>query len=551
MSKNENKRPGAKKKWVTWSILLVVLALVGWGVSWLVGGGDEDKAPEPTFVVAQGNLLIDVSERGTIQNREKVVLRSKVPGKVAIVSLLDEGDKVKKGDLIIELENSALLDKKEAQEISLSSAEAGFVQATVNLEIVKNQAVSNIMLAKQDYVFALDDLKKHVEGEHPLALEKAEAQITLAQETLELAADKVEWSEKLAKEGYIMINELRADRSAWNKAKLDLSLAKGALKLLKQYTNKRQLATYKSNIVQMKQALERVERKAKADTIQAEAGLKNKKSLRDQRSDILDETNINIADCRIVAPIDGVVVYATTGKFSWRGATDPLEKGTEVRLKQELIHIPVTSKMITEVKIQEESLRKIKKGQPVLITVDALIGKTFHGTVERISPYPDGTSVWLNPDLKVYSTEVSIQTHDASLRAGMGCEAQIVVQQLTDVLYIPVQAVVRVGSKPTVYVRQPDGTFQPRTVEAGLDNETMIHIKSGLEAGEEVWLAPPLDVGKKEDESGRAAQSKLLLKNRAPQAPATAPKGAAGTPATPSKPKRRKRPGKKPAASSK
>jgi HlyD family secretion protein len=140
------------------------------------------------------------------------------------------------------------------------------------------------------------------------------------------------------------------------------------------------------------------------------------------------------------------------------------------------------------------------------------------------------------------------------LRAGMGCEAQIVVQQLADVLYIPVQAVVRVGDEPTVYVRQPDGTFQPRTVEAGLDNETMIHIKSGLEAGEEVWLAPPLDVAKKEDESGRAAQSKLLLKKRAPQATESAPNGAAGKPATPSKPKRPKRrkpSGKKPAAPSK
>jgi len=73
----------------------------------------------------------------------------------------------------------------------------------------------------------------------------------------------------------------------------------------------------------------------------------------------------------------------------------------------------------------------------------------------------------------------------------MSCKGEVIVEQYTDALYIPVWAVLRVGGKPTVYVLS-SGTVEPREVQTGLDNNVYIRIISGLRAGEEVLLEPPL-----------------------------------------------------------
>jgi hypothetical protein len=99
--------------------------------------------------------------------------------------------------------------------------------------------------------------------------------------------------------------------------------------------------------------------------------------------------------------------------------------------------------------------------------------------------------MWMNPDLKVYNSEIYLDSNDSALRTGMSCKAEIIVEQYEEAIYVPVQAVLRVGGVPTVYV--PAGeTFEARQVEIGLDNDRMVRVTDGLEPGEVVLLTPPL-----------------------------------------------------------
>jgi len=111
--------------------------------------------------------------------------------------------------------------------------------------------------------------------------------------------------------------------------------------------------------------------------------------------------------------------------------------------------------------------------------------------VVKIAMLPDAQMVWLNPDLKVYKTEIHLDGEGNGLRTGMSCRASIVVEQYDDVVYIPVQSVVRIGDQPTAYIIK-GGKLVPRKIEIGLDNNRMVHVKSGVEVGEIVALAPPL-----------------------------------------------------------
>jgi HlyD family secretion protein len=456
----------------------------------LLSSGRSENDNQSTFVVMQGPLTISVTSSGSIKNREQRIVKNEVEGSTTILWLIDEGKQVKKGDLLVELDSSKLQDNKTQQQITVLNAESAFIRARENLAVTKSQAESDIAKAELDHKFARIDLKKYLEGEYPQELQQAEADIKLAKEELQRAEDKKDWSEKLAEEGYITRIELQADELAWERSRLDLELAEGKLKLLKEYTHTRRLDELNANLEQAQMALERTKRKASADVVQAEAELKAKEQEYERQKSKLDKVNDQLAKCKITAPVAGMVVYASTSSGHWRVNAEPLQEGTQVRERQDLIYLPTTDSMMAEVKIPESSLRKISAGMPVRVTLDAVPGKVFTGKVGKIAMLPDAQSVWLNPDLKVYNTEIYLDD-GSDLRPGMNCQAEIIVKRFNDAIYVPVQSVVRLSGRHVVY--QPgDSEPVPKPVEVGLDNNQMIRIVKGLKPGEKVLLAPPL-----------------------------------------------------------
>jgi HlyD family secretion protein len=481
--------------------VVIVLAVIGAGLARLSSSDSEGtNADIATFTVKRGPLTISIIESGTIKAREQEIIKNEVEGRTSILTLIDEGTHVKKGDLLIELDSSELLDTQIDQEIRVENAESAFIRARENLAVAENQAKSDVDRAELDYEFAKQDIEKYNEGEYPNELKESESRITLAREELQRTDEKLEWSKRLYEENYLSQTELQADELAANKKKLDLELALSNLELLKNFTYKRNIAQLESDVSQAEMALERTKRKAKADVVQAEANLRATKSEYNRQQDKLKKIEEQIVKTKIYAPSDGQVIYATSAKGNrFRGNDEPLDEGRDVREREELIYLPTTSSVNAEVNIHESSMDKIRLDMPATVTVDALPGKAFTGHVEKIAPLPDPTSVWLNPDLKVYNTDIFLDNNDETLRTGMSCKAEIIIERYDNAIYVPVQAVLRVKGSPTVYVVNGK-THEPRKVQMGLDNNRMVHITSGLDEGEVVMLAPPLAEGSVEDQ---------------------------------------------------
>jgi len=490
-----NKRQGLfKKKSIMVAVMAVFAGLIGFYLLRLTAskGNIGPEVDHAAFTVKRGPLRINVVESGTIKAREQVVIKNEVEGKTSIIYLIPEGTRVKKGELMVELDASGLLDGKIDQQIKVQNMEAAFVGAREDLEVVKNQAEADVDKAQLAYDFAKEDLKKYREGEYPNQLKEAESKLTLAKEEATRAQEKVEWSRRLFKEKYISETELEADELTLKRKELDVELAKNNLDLLKNYTHKRSLAQLQSDVRQAKMALDRTVRKAKADVVQAEANLEAKKAEFERQKDKLKKIEIQIEKTKIYAPAEGLVIHATSVSGGGpRRRVEPLEEGQEVRERQELIYLPTTSSAMVEVGIHEANLDKVRIGLPVKVTVDALPGEAFWGKIAKIAPLPDARSAWLNPDLKVYNTDIYLENNSGALRTGMSCKAEIIIEQHEEATYIPIQAVLRVGGKPTVYVLNQNN-LEPRMVEIGLDNNRVVRIISGLEPGEVVSLTPPL-----------------------------------------------------------
>ncbi len=451
------------------------------------------KTDQASFRVAKGPLTVSVIASGTIKAREQIVLKNEVEGKTSLIYLVPEGTHVKQGELLVQLDASRLLDEKIEQGIRVQNSEAAFVSARENLAVVENQAQSDVDKAQLAYDFAKEDLKKDLEGEYPNQLKDAESKITLAREELTRAKERVDWSRKLHSEKYLSEAELAADELTMKRKDLDLELAKSNLDLLMNFTHRRKLAQLESDVKQAKMALERTLRKAKADVVQAKANLEAKEAEFIQQKEKLKKIERSIGKTKIYAPADGQVIHATSAQAGGPGrrTVQPLEEGQEVRERQELIHLPTTTAAKVGVAIHEASLDKVRLGLPVKVTVDALPGETLWGKVAKIAPLPDAQSAWLNPDLKVYNTDIYLENKSSSLRNGMSCKAEIIVEQHREAVYIPVQAVLRVGGQPTAYLLK-EGKLEPRKVEIGLDNNRMVRIIRGLAPGEVISLTPPL-----------------------------------------------------------
>ena len=466
------------------ALVVVVLAAV-----WLAES--TSAAPAAMAVVVRGPLVIGVTEAGMIQNRERVIVKSEVEGTTTILWLVPEGTNVKAGDPLIDLDASKLQDDRAQQYILVMNTEAAYVRARENVTITDSQGQSDIAKADLDLKLAQRDLTMYLEGQYIRDRAKCDADIQLANEALQRAKDKLDWSTKLAGEGYITKTELEADKSAHIKGTLDLELANGALDMLEKHTKPRTIQKLQSDVEQAERALDRGQKKAAADLLQAQADLKAKESEFHRQEDRLAKIDLKIEKCHIIAPVSGMVVYATTGRANPRGNEEPLAEGQAVRERQELVALPTTSRMMAQIKVHESALRKVKVGLPVQIKVDAVPGQIFWGRVFKIGLLPDAQSVWMNPDLKVYTTDIEIVDNADALRAGMSCRAEIIVDQYPEALQVPVQSVVRVAGRTVVYVPTPDGA-QPLPVEVGMDNGQWVHVLSGIVEGQQVLLAPPL-----------------------------------------------------------
>ncbi|HVR37377.1 MAG TPA: efflux RND transporter periplasmic adaptor subunit [Methylomirabilota bacterium] len=470
--------------------LVIVLILVTAGLM-LFKGGEGGQTDQPVFIVEKGPLTISVSESGTIQPRERLVIKNELEGRSTILFIVPEGSEVKKGDLLFELDATALQDQLVNQQIQVQNADAAYVGARENFEIVKNQSQSDVDQAELTFDFAKQDLAKYIQGEYPTQVKEAEARITLAEETVSRAEENHKWSKILFEEKYLSQSELQQDQLTFNKARIDLELAVASLQLLTNFTHLRQVAELESGVKEAEMALERIERKAAANIVQANADLIAREAELGRQRVRLAKMESQIEKAKQYAPMDGQVIYATSVRGGWRGNDEPLREGQEVFERREVIHLPTTSSYMAEVKVHESNLEKIRVGLPVQITVDALPGKMIYGKIGRIAPLPDAQSVFMNPDLKVYNTEVWIDGEGADLRNGMSCRVEMIVDHYPEALYVPVQAVTRVNGKPTVYVAE-GGAWKPRAVGLGLDNNRMAHITEGLTPGESVLLTPPM-----------------------------------------------------------
>ena len=479
-----------RRGWGFLAFVIIAIGAAGWYAFSGAGLGGGPVAAVKGAPVERGTLRISVVEKGNLKAAQSVKITSEVEGRSTILYLIEEGVPVEPGDLLCQLDTSALEDKLVQQEITVQNVEAAKTKAEQNYEIQESQNKSEIDRAEREAKFAGQDLKKYEDGEWPQLQEKAEEDIFLAKEELSRAEQDYEWSKKLAEKGFLEALQLETDRIALERSKIRVAQAERAKDLLVNYEHPRRLDELRADETEKHRELERTVLETKARIVDFAADKRTAISKFELENDKYDKLKDQIDKAVIRAPVAGMVVYAREESRRMSGGGEPIAEGTEVHERQEIITIPSAKGMVVEASLHESVLEKVTVGMPCIVTVEAIADRTFRGRVRFKAILPDQNSWWANPDTRKYRTEIEVLDFNERMRPGMSCSIEILVEEIEDTIYMPLQSVFLDGGDPVCFVTS-GGVIETRSLEVGQNNGRWVQVLSGVEDGDVVALSMP------------------------------------------------------------
>jgi HlyD family secretion protein len=543
-----------KRRWSIAATGLIILA----GVLLLLIAANKSSSAASNqsslnaVAIQRGDLVVRVTESGSIKARNPIDLKSEVEGRVTIISIVPEGtyvtqQNIDEGLVLCELDSGELDEDLVQRRISFANAEASYLQATEAYAIQLKENESDIAADRLQVKFALMDLQKYLgedvanaivaradEFEDPnvdiavianvenlladindlggaasQAIGELQDNILLTQAKYKRADNQLTWTEKLYEKQYVSETELEGDQLDVQSLDIQVGHAETELDLYRRYDFSKQTQKFLSDYFEAKRKLERTYALARSREAQAKASLESAKLELELRKNRLEKTKKQMAAVQIRAPEPGLVVYGSSGDESRRfRGSGIIAPGETVYERQTIITLlPTTSEMMAEIAVHESSVDKVKPGQLATITIDAFPDRTFTGQVLKVAPLPDQQRGWLSPDVKVYKTEVSIEGKHDFLKPGMSTRVEILVDQLQDVLIAPVQVVANRGGKKVCYVVNGSGA-QEREVQTGAFNDTHVEIIAGVTQGEQVLMNPPRITETTQESAERMLQAK-------------------------------------------
>ncbi|NIP25983.1 MAG: HlyD family efflux transporter periplasmic adaptor subunit [Phycisphaerae bacterium] len=531
---------GGKKLWV----ILILVAIAGTAIvlvaSMKKASSEISNKGLNTFTVRKDDLTITVTESGNIKAQESTDIFCEVEGRgIEVAELVPEGtviteEDVKNKKVLCQLNASDLQDTLSQEKITFSTAKASYIEAEEAYEIQKKQNESDIATARLAVQFGLMDLQKHLgkaaakkliedtekdpnsliditslleyldnsDGEKGGAKQKLNEltdTILLAEGKLTKAQQELASSVKLRDANYAPEIEVKEKQLAVQSFDIQHKQAVDTLDLYKRYDFPKETEKFLSDYEEAKRELERTYARTRSLLAQAKAKLENAEATFALQTEQVAKLERQIAACTILAPSPGIVVYGTSADWH-RRREDPIEVGDMVHQGQKIFTIPNSNVMGVQLSVHESSVDKVKPGQYATITVEAFPDQTFSGKVIKVAPLPDPQHGWLSAGVRVYSTNVEIDGAYDYIRPGMSAKVEILIEELKDVMIVPIQVVANRAGRKVCYISTPQGPKE-REVKTGAFNDTFVQILEGLQVGEEVLLTPPRIVESDEDKS--------------------------------------------------
>jgi HlyD family secretion protein len=390
-----------------------------------------DPTTAGTSTVTRGTITQSVSSTGTVASNLDVPIKCRASGEVLQLGppdrtkQFDVSDTVKKGDLLMQIDQT---DEKRA--CDQASAQVAISEA--KLEVARQ----NLIVAQQQ----LDQARETDDANMSSAQAQLKDAKAKAERRKELLAQKLDTQEDY-------------DTAASTAAQMEAAVDNAQVAI-------EQLKTLQTQININKQNIKLAQAQLQADQT------------------ALDEANQQLAYTTINAPMDGVITTLGVQKGTIISSATSVVGGSSIMVLSDLSQIFILAD------VDESEIGGVAPGQDVEITADAFPGKKFSGKVVRIAP--QGVNV---SNVVTFEVKIEVTSKNKSLlKPTMTTNVNIVQERKDNALLAPIAAVIRKDRKETVDVQKADGTSEEREVKVGISDGTNDEILSGLSEGELIAL---------------------------------------------------------------
>lgn len=400
---------------------------------------------KPTYVVAQGGIAEELKFSGRIASVTEETLFFRTDGRVSVVNVT-QGDMVKKGDLVAELDLGDLLNQLAQAEITLQTSQLKLKAAEQNVSDQRIQLESSLRSARLRLAQAqAKDPTPNVkiaEGSR----DKAVAALAAAQAAYDAKRNRPD------------IGALQESVNLQQRT-IDYDIAQAQYELAQQ-----SIRTWQYDLQLLQEAVTIAEANLQKLTTSIDPVLAQDVA-RNQLA--VDRIKTNVANARIYAPFDGEVVTLMASP----GRTTQAYRG--------VVTIAAPGALEVSADLLSSSVQLLSVGQACHLTMTNYPSRVFNGVIRRIP----STALGASAEEVDRTTRVSISDADVALERGALVRVNVILQQKDKVLLIPLNALRSFQGKDFVLV--VEGDIQRRVpVTVGIRSEEQVEILEGLTAGQ-------------------------------------------------------------------
>ncbi|AIE86554.1 efflux RND transporter periplasmic adaptor subunit [Fimbriimonas ginsengisoli] len=418
--------------------------------------------------VSTTSLTETLEITGDVTAGQDATIGSKQSGRVASVFVKD-GDTVSAGQLIAQLDTATLqaqLNQAQAQVgqalATSNSARSALSQALRNASVGPTKTSSAIRQAQAALRGAQSQLQKALNGARPEERRQAESNVAAAKSTLETQQKELKRIETLVKEGAIAGNRLDQQQNAVSTAQSQYDNAVQALSLIRSGTRQEDIDAARDQVRQAQESVRTAQAQKELDPLlrdQVDSARAQVESTRAQVQSAQAQVAIArqaIADAQIRAPFAGKIL----GK--------PIQAGAVAGGGTTVARLIGNQGVYFSGQVPSAEVSRIRPGLPVTVTVDALPGQTFAGTVSAVSPQAESVG-------RLFDVRIQLSDGAGRIKPGMFAKGLIQLRQISNATVVPEGAVVRQGDNAFVFI--VDGDKAKRIpVTLGLQKDGLIQV---------------------------------------------------------------------------
>ena len=193
-----------------------------------------------------------------------------------------------------------------------------------------------------------------------------------------------------------------------------------------------------------------------------------------------------------------------------------VREGQRVTAGQTLMTVNGLSTVWIEAALPQAVAGTVRSGTPVVVTVDALPGRSLRGTVETLLPEVDAVT-------RTQRARIVLDNPDGALSPGMFATVQLNPTPDAAVPVVPDDALIATGSQARVIVAEGDGHFRAVSVRIGRAAGGYTEILDGLAGGEKIVVSGQFLIDSEASLSGALERLNDAAAKPAPAASAPMP----------------------------